>query len=384
MYYISRIAGTAALASLGIAVWFSMVLARADFYFRRATPTAVQRATEIAPLNTEYLAMRALQLDYEGSDSTSITRKIAVLNPYSSAPRIRLGLAAEIAGDSTRAERWLLDAASMDHQFEPRWTLANFYFRAGKQPEFWNWIRAALDVSYGDRTPAYDLCWRVSANAAEIFTRGIPDRHEVTGSYLVYLSRTNRLSAMREVARRLAEYHEPSDLPLLFGACDQLLQARDPAAVDVWVLTGEAAPSGIFNGDFAAPPLNHGFDWRTIESRGVTHVNLDAPPGHRVALSGQQGESCSLLQQTLRLAIGKRYTLQWEARTSGIPSPSGIEWRVQDRRAMLSAGEGWSQGELQFDAAAAFVPLELAYQRPLGESRAEGNIELRHLRLVAR
>jgi len=30
-----------------------------------------------------------------------------------------------------------------------------------------------------------------------------------------------------------------------------------------------------------------------------------------------------------------------------------------------------------------FTDLELVYQRPVGESRAEGNVELRHIRLVA-
>jgi hypothetical protein len=413
MYYVSRVAGMVALLGLGVAVWFSIVLARADFYFRAATPENVQRATEIAPRNTEYLAMRALQLEYEGADSTSLTEKIARLNPYSSAPRIRLGLAAEIAGDRATAERWLLDAAEVDHQFEPNWALANFYFRAGDRPdEFWKWMRAALAVSYGDRTAAYDLCWRVSSDAEEILRRGIPDRHEVVGSYLVYLSRApnaetdgsvhvaqtgrgaptsdgarlgtetsvpvfSHTGAMPAVARRLAGYHDRADLPLLFGACDQLITARDPAALEVWLLTGRAAPVGIFNGDFETVPINHGFDWRLMESPGVTHVN-----GNRVVLSGQQAESCSLLQQTLSLAAGKHYRLHWEARTAGIQSPSGLEWRVGGQHASLLPSEDWTPGELTIDAAERFNNLELAYQRPFGESRAEGNVELRHLRLI--
>jgi hypothetical protein len=67
-----RIIGAVALAVLGVAVWFSIVLARADAYFRQATPESVQRAVEIAPRNTEYLALRALQLDYDGADSTAV------------------------------------------------------------------------------------------------------------------------------------------------------------------------------------------------------------------------------------------------------------------------------------------------------------------------
>ena len=230
MYYISRITGAIVLIALGFAVWFSIVLARADFYFRTGR---VERAMEIAPRNTEYLAQRALQVDYEGGNSRALTEKIAALNPYASAPRIRLGLAAEVSGDSENAERWLLDAARVDHQFEPRWTLANYYFRANNKEEFWKWMRAALDVSYGDRTPAYDLCWRVSDDAGEILRRAIPDRHEVMGSYLVYLSQTKRLRAVPEVALRLAAFHDEADLPLLFGADDQLLLAGDAAALEI-------------------------------------------------------------------------------------------------------------------------------------------------------
>jgi hypothetical protein len=374
MYYVSRIAGTGALAALGIAVWFSIVLARADFYFRA---DKVQRATEIAPHNTEYLALRALQLDYDDADSRGVRERIASLNPYASAPRIRLGLAAELSGDSVGAERWLLDAARVDHQFEPRWTLANFYFRANKRDEFWTWMRAALEVSYGDRTPAYDLCWRVSDDAGEILRLGIPDRHEVIGSYLIYISQKKPAAGLVEVARKLGAYHDAADLPLLFGVCDLLLQVGNPAALEVWALAGEAAPAGIFNGDFATVPLNHGFDWRPIESPGVTHLN------NRIALSGQQAESCSLLQQTLSLTEGKHYRVQWEARTVGIKSPSGLEWRVAGQHATLSPSADWASGELTIDRADRFQILELAYQRPVGESRAEGNVELRNIRLVA-
>jgi tetratricopeptide (TPR) repeat protein len=379
MYYVSRIAGVVALAALGLALWFSIVLARADAYFRAGTPEAVARAVEIAPRNTEYLALRALQLDYDGADSTAVTRKIAALNPYASAPRIKLGLAAEIRGDSSGAEKWLLDAARVDGQFEPQWTLANFYFRAGRTEEFWKWMRQALEISYGDRTPAFDLCWRV--NAEETLRRAIPDRHEVAAAYLLYvLARPQPMIA--DVARRLARYRDASDLPLLYSACDQMLKQGNRAALEIWLLTGQPAPVGIFNGDFAQAPLNDGFDWRLVESRGVTHVNLDAPPGHRIVLSGQEPESCPLLGQWLSLGGGKRYRLQWESRTAGLKSPSGIAWALAGRRAAVAPSADWLTGEMTFTAPDSFNQLELLYERPVGESRAEGNIELRHVRVT--
>ncbi len=369
MYYVSRIAGVFALAALAVAVWFSIVLARADAYFRAATPESVDRAVQIAPRNTDYLTLQALQMEYAGTDSRAVTEKIAELNPMASAPRIRVGLAAELSGDAATAERWLLAAAAVDHQFEPAWTLANFYFRAENHDEFWKWIRKALEVSYGDRTPAFDLCWRVSSDANEVLRRAISDRHDVLGSYLVYLSQTKKIAALPEVARLLAAYHDAADLPLLYGACDQLLDAGDGGALEVWTSAGHKVPKGVFNGDFATAPANHGFDWRLVESPGVTHVPLDG--AHRIVLNGRESESVTLLQQTLHVEAGKRYRLQWEAQ-----SLSGVEWSVAGTRAPLNARE------LTFVAPARFVRLELMYRRPLGEPRAEGNVELRHIQMT--
>lgn len=383
MYYVSRMTGVFALAALAVAVWFSIVLARADAYFRAATPESVERAVQIAPRNTEYLALRALQMEYAGADSRAAMEKIAELNPMASAPRIRLGLAAELSGDAATAERWLLAAAAVDRQFEPSWTLANFYFRADKREEFWKWIRTALEVSYGDRTPAFELCWRVSSDANAILRRAIPDRHDVVAGYLVYLSQTKRMSALPEVARLLAAYHDAADLPLLYGACDQLLAAGDSGALEVWTLAGQKAPVGVFNGDFAAAPLNHGFDWRLVESAGVTHIPLDG--AHRIVLNGREAEAVTLLSQTMSVQAGKRYRLRWEARTSGIKSRSGLEWKfggpLHDCRGSVSASVDWIGSEMTCPAAESFPRLELMYQRPPGEARAEGNVELRHVQM---
>ena len=152
-----------------------------------SAPRKIARAIELEPENGEYLAALALQAEYSGQDSTPLLEEIARLNPRASAPRIRLGLAAELRGDVNQAERWLQEAFSVDRQFETRWTLANFYFRQGRTDEFWTWMRSALEMSYGDRVAAFDLCWQASSDEAEILNRAIPDRREVVASYLAYV-----------------------------------------------------------------------------------------------------------------------------------------------------------------------------------------------------
>ena len=44
--------------------------------------------------------------------------------------------------------------------------------------------------------------------------------------------------------------------------------------------------------------------------------------------------------------------------------------------------DDWRAGELTFAAGEKFTDLELVYQRPVGEARAEGTVELRGVRMV--
>lgn len=374
MYYARRIFFVAALFVLAIAAMYSIRLALADAAFRKHTPRSVARALELLPDHASYLLFRAQQMDYDGEDSTALLERIASVNPLSSTPRIRLGLAAEARGNLSGAEKWLLDAAQVDRQFEPRWTLANFYFRRERPDEFWKWIRAALEVSYGDRSLAFDLCWRMSQNADEVLAKAIPDRHEVAASYLYYVM-DRRREATASAAFKLAQFHDPSDSMELETACDVLMSdEKFTEARELWTQTGHAQNGLIANSDFATEPSGHGFDWRPSRAEGLAYVAL--PGSYRIQFSGKQPEAAELLRQFVALQRGKMYSLHWEARTQGFGSPSGVEWAVGTTRVPLEAGA------MTFKAEAAFSPITLAYHRPAGQARAEGSVEIRAVSLV--
>lgn len=373
MYYVNRIFAVVALLALTIASIYSVRLAVADGAFRKQTPEAVGRAMAMLPDRAGYVLLRALQLDYDGADSTALLERAARLNPVSSAPRIRLGLAAEVSGDEQGAEKWLLDAARVDHQFEPRWTLANFYFRRDQTDDFWKWIRAALEVSYGDRRLAFDLCWRVTQEANEVLARAIPDEHDVLSTYLAYLLEQHH-EAAGSVALKLAGMRNPSDVPQLEAVCDRLLEAGNVGdARELWKRLGHAQTGLLGNGDFASEPRGHGFDWRLAPAPGVTGIPL--PGGYRILLSGKQPESCELLRQFVAVEPGKRYSLRWEMQAHGFPSPSGLTWTAG--AAQLERADG-----SEFVAANAVIPITLRYQRPAGQARAEGTLEIRSVSLV--
>lgn len=368
------------LLALAAASWWSIRLARADAAFRQRTPAEVARAIDLEPENGEYLAALALQAEYSGQDATQLLEEAARLNPRSSAPRIRLGLAAELRGDTNTAERWLKEAFSIDRQFETRWTLANFYFRQGNPGEFWTWMKSALEMSYGDRVAAFDLCWQASNDANEILIRAIPGRREVVASYLVYVLSHHRQPAIAGAAGRLAEIRAPGDLQLLYAAADALLDGGQTSqAADLWQALGNPRPQGITHPDFEQPRSGHGFDWILAEISGVTHVALEAP-GRRIRFSGQQPESCDLLREVVAgLHPGAAYTLHWESRTQGMASPTGLTWRIAGRTGEVEASEDWSAGKMVFTPDSDHAVLVLAYRRPQGQVRTEGSVDLRQV-----
>ena len=386
----SRIFTLVVLIAFALAMMFSLLLAVADYEFRRGTPESVASALRLLPGNTRYLGQRALQMEYEDQDSAPLLEKAAALNPLSSAPRIRLGLLAEARGDRAGAEKWLLDAAHVDHQFEPAWTLANFYFRQGageKQGDdygnqFWQWMHTALDVSYGDRRPAFDLCWRVAGDPQQILDRAVPPNREVLAPYLSYLLDQHR-DAVGPAALKLASVKAPEDTPVLEAASDALIDAGKTAqAQELWKQLGHGGRGLLTNGDFSAEPRGHGFDWRPQQPGGVTHLHLTSPAGHRIIFSGKQPEVCDLLREFVVLRSGKRYRLKWESRTAKLQSPTGIQWNAGTTDIPVEKSDDWRAGTAVWTAPSDLASLTLRYRRPTGQSRAEGSIEIRNVELT--
>ncbi len=339
------------------------------------------RAVELAPGNGDYLSTLALQAEYSGQDPTPLLEQLAAEHPRSSAPRIRLGLAAELRGDAREAERWLQEAYSVDRQFETRWTLANFYFRQGRSNDFWKWIRSALEMSYGDRGAVFNLCWQMSADPQTILGRAIPESREVAAAYLDYVVQHRRTDAIAGAAKLLARIREADDLPLLSVAADSLLEAgQGRAAEDLWVALGNPPPAGVTDPNFEKPATGQGFGWRIPETPGITHSKPAESAGHRIRFDGHQPESCELLRQVLGgLRPGVRYVLQWESRTQEIGSPTGLEWRIASRGAAIAASEDWSAGKMTFVPDSGPAILVLTYKRPEGQVRTEGQLDLRRV-----
>ena len=359
--------------ALAVASYWSCRLAVADWLFRANTPTSVARAVALDPNNAGYHAWLAEIQEHDGRDPTPELERAAKLNPSDSAVRIRLGLRAESQRDSARAEMYLLEAAQIDKLFLPRWTLANYYVRIGDADRFWPWARQALEMGYGDLTPLFQLCWRISPQPPIM-----PQQHAVLGQYLSFLLAHDHLEGAGPVAESLVEQTERSDTTLILNYCDRLIERRSiTRAVAIWnKLCGHKLVPypplhpdrglALTNGNFQFVPLQQGFDWRTSLDPEISVTRVPSPPELRFHLSGKQPEHCELLSQFLPLSVGRKYTFRFEYKTS----IAGLSWG----RAISAAGD-WKSQEVSLSSPG---KLPLLYDRPQGSPRAEGEIWVRN------
>jgi len=361
--------------------------------------TGLDRALKISPGNPAYWIRRADLLDRDLASPSGALEHAAALNPFDADVWIRLGLDAEAHRDYSRAEAYLVRAARVSRRYQPRWTLANYYFRRGAEAPFWNWTRQALELEPEHPAALFQLCWRMRVAPSEIFDKAIPPRRAIRREYARFLLSQDRLDAAGPVVRRLLADPQPDDRDLLLEASDRFLAAQkiDLAAAawntlcDRKLLACTSTPaSGSVPLDSAtsAVALGHGFAWHTVETPGIS---VDLRSGLITAeFSGNEPESAGILWRWIPVHPGTAVRLSFEYQTSGLSPGSGLTWQV------LAAGNaaplastpslsapGWSPEQLAFEIPAGVeaVRLRLNYSRPPGKVRIEGSASVRALRI---
>ncbi|MEO8127700.1 MAG: hypothetical protein ABI822_11450, partial [Bryobacteraceae bacterium] len=280
---------------------------------------------------------------------------------------------AELAGDFPLAEKSLLAAADRSTLYQPRYLLAQYYFRRQNADSFWRWSREAVDTAYGQVTALLDLNWRMRPDADWIWRHAIPPRPEIIRQYLTFLAGKGQWGTAQSVAAEMAASATMDDRPVLLDYCERRLSHGDgPGAMTLWnalcrrgllpyrpldPVTGPYITSEAFDG----PPLETGFAWR-----------LTPPPGIRCALrnhqirlhfSGLQQEQCTILWQYVPVEPARHYCLQFEIQ----PKVPGVMFRALDLDDTTTDGS-------QFQSAANnLVKLALVYRRPLGSVPFEGD-----------
>ena len=129
-----------------------------------AGKATVQAAVELklAPGNSATLEYAAFTMEDNGGDGVPLRVRASQVNPLDSANWIWLAAREEGSNRMQAAERDLLQAFAVDRQFEPRWALANFYFRRGAGTQALGWARKTLEFGGGNLNAVFELCWNIS------------------------------------------------------------------------------------------------------------------------------------------------------------------------------------------------------------------------------
>ncbi len=390
-----RSAGTAlhivVAATCCLGIWDSLQLARADHYFRKDTDQSIRMAIRMVPDGWPYY-MRLAQ--YERANARELLSTSLKLNPYDAQANIELGLQYEADGDYARAQKQLLQAYNIDHTYLPRWTLANYYFRRGNMPEFWAWARSAAAMPSDDIGGLLELCWRAAPDPAVVTGAILNEKPEFLRQYINYLVAKNEPRAAAEIAPHLIRAGDPqSDLPVLFGVVNRLIQTSEARSADtLWrLLIGNhwvVADSSIPNNDrFARTPLPVGFDWSIPEYTGLH--SWPGVSGLETEFAGTEPENCVIAEQYVVLSPGN-YQFNYSYRTSEIPKGAGIQWQVLDPGSQLAIAESsdLSSNEMKQSVLSFTVPpgmsllsLRLTYKRPLGMVRVSGALRMQSVQI---
>jgi hypothetical protein len=363
----------------------------ADYLVSRFDGRSLARAAKLAPYRADIFKYLDL---VEAAGGMANLRRSAALNPADAQTWTLLGLSAEASGQAAEAERYLLEASRRNRGFEPRWVLANFYFRRHDAEPFWYWARQAAALSYNDPEPLIRLCWKMNPDASEILRRLSPCPCGVTRSLLNYLTARGDAAEAEPVTARLMTCREPAVTAALLAQTSALiLQDRPAAAVRVWNLLSRntlipyppldpGAGARLENGDFSQPLLREGFDWRVERVPGVIGLRLPSPTGFELTFDGTQPEGAALLYQAVILKPDQEYNLTFVVSPSASAGVSGLHWRLIDFHtgapmspdsADIMSDRRWefrspTHGPMPF--------LALVYIRPNGTPRFQGAVRL--------
>jgi hypothetical protein len=402
MWIAKRIVSIITLCGLACLTWYSILLARADISFRDNNIEALRAAVQLAPGNAAYHALFAEHLESADENPDQQLELATDLSPHESRYWIRRGFRAELERKYAESERYLLRALEVDRGFDPRWALMNFYFRRGRLPEFWKSTREALDMSYGNRAPIFRLC--LAANDDPSVTRQVlPPRREIHFAFFTYLIGHEFIDTAAGMAAELAAGAQPEEVPVFLDYCGRQMSHDVRSSLLVWnalcdrrlLPFTELAPEQgkiVTNGDFAVPPLQEGFDWRHSDSAGVAVGPLDSAQPLSITLNGSQSDHITLFEQTVPLAQGKTYSVNYEYQVAGDTGDTGLHWLVRGVQAGSTGGDDspvvspvfsardWENGKIIFNAGQRQAArLVLEYQRLPATVKWNGTVRIRRV-----
>ncbi|MDA1316121.1 MAG: tetratricopeptide repeat protein [Acidobacteria bacterium] len=373
----------------------------AEHWIANPKPEGLELAVQLTPGNGEGWIRLGQALTGRGDDpqrAMAAIRRGVELGPYNPEAWIALGLQTEGQGDPKLAEQHFKKAFEVDHSFEARWSLANFYLRQGQTEEFWHWIRETISFSPRGFYPGVELCWRASDDHAAILENAIADHPDLNRRYFAYLRGSGRVEAAAAVWERVKDgLIEADRVDALWLLEAWLRQGRVSGALDIWNRLIRAAlvpyeplspETGVVltNADLRQTPTGNGFDWALFPSDDIRpEIELLGAERNVVVFhfSGRQDQSSPLLRQFVPLQPGVKYRFDFRYSTDDLASNTGVRWTayagITEDTHILAKTEALAASPdmqmMSFDITApkeGLISLALEYERFPGTTRKSG------------
>ena len=266
------------------------------------SPVAIAVADRLMPLDS-YNELRAAASNPSNSEPS--LRAALAKNPWDTRSWIGLSVQAEMRGDSTTAENLLHVAAAHDIGREPRWALANFYFRQGDQQKFLEWTNSYRAVTH-DREEGLFRMVAASVPDAHALNQALPHLGCDEMGTAVDVMRAAQQPADELIASMASTCKDATSRASLSAmVSDLILEDKPQRAAEVWAGMGERGT--LANAEFHQPITGQGFDWRINKSPDVTFRQRDA--GVDFNLQDGVADGTVLLFQPVLLEPGAHYRL---------------------------------------------------------------------------
>lgn len=318
----------------------------------RLAPTA-QAFPDSPRLNARYARLELLSIDRNLEAAYRHAARAVQLSPYNYEYRLLLGSIEELQGDRAAAEQSLRKAVELaPANPETHWQLANVLLRQKKLEESLPSFQRATATRRNFLPATLDLLWRASGGniaAVEAVTNRDAESQMALARFLLGKSQINdavRVFATIDRDTRLADPASGALLDSLIGASTSA--AASPSSLSVarqlWVgLVSKPADDQtalVWNGGFEADVLKNfaQFDWN-LTANPYARLSFDSGAAHsgaralKIEFVGKDTTRLdNEIRQTLALAPGVKYRLEYWVKTDKYAAPEGLRVVISENK----------------------------------------------------
>ncbi|MBX3292902.1 MAG: carbohydrate binding domain-containing protein [Acidobacteria bacterium] len=300
---------------------------------------------------------------FEPAESLASYIDAARLSPFDIYRRIDLARAYELSGELTMAESEFQRAVELAPNYSaPRWHLANFLIRRGRESEALHELRAAAFDSRRYRDQAFSLVWDIYEKDPSRIEFVAGDRADAIAHAAYFFASRGAAEASLRNWDRLGAEDKKKNEKLARGIADGLYgQKRFIEAMAFFEQIGmaKAALNTISNGSFEDPISSvedARFSWEIYRNEAKVEVGADTRVKRtgerslRTTFRGYSKPAFYNIAQTVAVEPDSSYTLVFYVRAENLQSPGPPVVEVVDliNENALASSEPFAAGNYEW------------------------------------